>query len=360
MTDTPQYPPMQGPVCPVPINPKDTIVIGHGSGGLLTQSLIKGVFQKYFKSPLLLAGNDAARVEMLANLPAGWNLVTSADAHIVTPIIFPGGDIGRLAVCGTVNDVAMLGADVRYLTVTFILEEGLSLSVLETILNSMAQACREAEVEIIAADTKVTQKGQCDKIFISTTGIGFSDPHTKIGGEQAQPGDIVLLSGTIGDHGIAVAEARGNLGFQSNVQSDTAPLNGLVSDLLRTVPEVHVLRDPTRGGLATTLVEIAQQSCVDIALEEAAIPVEATVSKACELLGLDPLYMANEGKLLAIVPPEQANYALEVLQKHPYGKNAAAIGKVEGKSRGRLWLKTKLGTTRVLDMLASEMLPRIC
>ena len=355
-----ELPSMQGPICPLPISQRDTVVIGHGSGGVLTHQLIRDLFQKHLNSPMLRAGNDAAAIELPALAPEGLRLVTSTDAHIVTPLSFPGGDIGRLAVCGTVNDVSMLGAEVKYLTATFILEEGLPLDELEAVVASMAAAAAEAKVEIVAADTKVTEKGQCDKLFISTTGIGFAPASRRIAGDQAAEGDLVLLSGPVGNHGVAVAEARGNLGIRTAIQSDVAPLNGMIAALLQAAPGTHVLRDPTRGGLATTLVEIARQSGVDIALEEESIPVDPPVRKACELLGLDPLYMANEGKLIAIVPAHEEQAALSALNAHPLGKQAAVIGRVLGKSAGRLWLRTSLGTTRVLDMLAGAMLPRIC
>ena len=286
--------------------------------------------------------------------------MVSTDAHIIFPLFFAGGDIGRLAVCGTVNDVAMLGADPRYLTATFILEEGFSIHELELIVDSFAEACREAGVELIAADTKVTEKGKSDKLFISTTGFGWADSRLQIGGEQAKPGDTVIVSGPIGNHGVAVAEARGNLGFSSQVRSDIAPLNHMVKALLDANLDVHVLRDPTRGGLATTLVEIARQSQVNIQLEEEKIPVDKPVRKTCELLGLDPLYLANEGKLILILPAEQAGDALRVMHNTRHGEEAKLIGRVLEHSKGQVWLKTPFGTTRVLEMLAGEMLPRIC
>jgi len=356
----PAFPSMQGPVCPLPLNQHDQIVIGHGSGGLMTHELIRDLFQKYLGNPTLKAGNDAAVLTTSDDMPAGSRLVVSTDAHIVTPLFFPGGNIGRLAVCGTVNDVAMMGAQPRYLTATFILEEGLPLTTLEAVLRSMQAACEEARVSIVAADTKVTEKGKSDGLFISTSGFGWLPEGRQIAGDQAQPGDAVLVSGPIGNHGIAVMQARGNLGFQSEVRSDTAPLNALVWGLCQAVPAVHVLRDPTRGGLATTLAEIAMQSQVCITLEETAIPIDQPVRKACELLGLDPLYLANEGKMIIILPEADAPTALSYLRAKRYGEGAQLIGKVSAMPAGQVWLRTPLGTTRVLEMLAGEMLPRIC
>ncbi|HNZ16548.1 MAG TPA: hydrogenase expression/formation protein HypE [Anaerolineaceae bacterium] len=353
----PEMPIMEGPNCPLPISERGHIVIGHGSGGQMTHDLVRDVFQKRLANTILNAANDAASIPAT---PPGKRLVVSTDAHIVSPLFFAGGDIGRLAVCGTVNDVAMLGAEPRYLTATFILEEGFSIEELERIVDSFAEACREAGVELVAADTKVTEKGKSDKLFISTTGIGWVESALQIGGEQAMPGDAVIISGPVGNHGIAVAEARGNLGFSSQVCSDTAPLNHMVKVLLDADLDVHVLRDPTRGGLATTLVEIVRQSQISIELDEENIPIDKPVRKTCELLGLDPLYLANEGKLIVILPAEQAPAALRVLRGQKYGEGACVIGRVYESSRNQLWLKTAFGTTRVLEMLAGEMLPRIC
>lgn len=353
----PEMPILEGPNCPLPIADRGQIVLGHGSGGLMTHDLIRDVFQSRLSNAILNAANDAA---IITETPPGKRLVVSTDAHIIFPLFFAGGDIGRLAVCGTVNDVAMLGAEPRFLTATFILEEGFSIRELEMVVDSFAEASREAGVELIAADTKVTEKGKSDKLFISTTGFGWADSNLQIGGEQAKPGDAVIVSGPIGNHGVAVAEARGNLGFSTRVSSDIAPLNHLVKALLNAGLDVHVLRDPTRGGLATTLVEIARQSRVSIELDEESIPVDKPVRKTCELLGLDPLYMANEGKLILILPADQAEDALRVMRSTRYGEEASLIGQVLEPSKGQVWLKTPFGTTRVLEMLAGEMLPRIC
>ncbi|HNW95526.1 MAG TPA: hydrogenase expression/formation protein HypE, partial [Anaerolineaceae bacterium] len=292
--------------------------------------------------------------------PPGFQLVVSTDAHVVFPLFFPGGDIGRLSVCGTVNDVAMLGAQPKYLTASFILEEGLSIPELEAVLASMREACTEADVRIIAADTKVTEKGKADKLFITTAGFGYAPAGRRITGDQAQPGDAVLISGALGNHGIAVLQARGNLGFQSDVRSDAAPLNHLTQGLCAAFPDLHVMRDPTRGGLATTLVEIAGQSGVTIQLNEPDIPIDQPVRAACDLLGLDPLYLANEGKVIVILPEAQAESALNYLRTQKYGSGARRIGSVVSRSSGQLLLRTAFGTTRILDMLAGEMLPRIC
>ena len=343
-------------VCPAPLPHRQQIVIGHGSGGRMTHDLIERVFKAHFANPSLSAANDAA---VLPDVGPG-RLAFSTDAHIVSPLFFPGGDIGRLAVCGTVNDVAMMGARPLYLTAGFILEEGLPVELLERVVASMAAAAAEAGVQIVAGDTKVVEKGKADGIFITTAGIGLIPDEIHIGGELAAPGDVVLISGTLGEHGIAVLEGRGHLGFETSIKSDTAPLNHLVEAILAAAPQTHVLRDPTRGGLATTLNEIASQSGVGILLDEAAIPIRTDVQAACEMLGFDPLYIANEGKLIAIVPENQADAALAAMQGHPYGLNAARIGRVQAQSPRRVLLRTTIGGTRLLDMLSGEMLPRIC
>ncbi len=347
-----------GPVCPVPLSHKDTIILGHGSGGKLTHDLIRSVFQKYFSNPFLDQGDDAARMDqsLLQGTP-----VISTDAHVVNPIFFPGGDIGRLAVCGTVNDVCMLGAVPMYLTASFILEEGLSILELDNIVHSMADAAKEAGVLIVAGDTKVVEKGKADKLFISTTGFGVI-PFNRgtISGCNARPGDKVILSGSLGDHGIAVLSARNELSFEVKINSDVAPLNSLVEQLLEKAPNVHVLRDPTRGGLATTLNEIAKQSHVSIRIDESMIPVKPAVKAVCEMLGFDPLYLANEGKLIAFVPPGEAESALNTIQSHPYGKDGVIIGTVESTDPGCVVLVTPYGSSRIITMLAGEILPRIC
>jgi hydrogenase expression/formation protein HypE len=279
---------------------------------------------------------------------------------VVTPLFFPGGDIGRLAVCGTVNDVAMLGAKPLYLTAGFILEEGLPMGTLQRVVASMKSAAEEAGVQIVAGDTKVVQKGKADGLYITTAGVGIAQSGINIGGAQAQPGDVIILSGSIGDHGIAVLGARGELGFQSTIQSDVAPLNHLIDTMLRASVLVHVLRDPTRGGLATTLNEIAVQSNIGIVLDEKTLPVHPEVSAACEMLGFDPLYIANEGKLVAMVAPQDADRVLDVMRATCYGEGSVIIGTVASEPHARVLLKTSIGSTRIVDMLAGEMLPRIC
>ena len=355
----PVLPTFEGNTCPLPLSHHDSIVIGHGSGGRMTRDLIERIFQPHLASPQLLAGNDFAEV-LSANGITPARIAVSTDSHIVSPLVFPGGDIGRLSVCGTVNDVAMSGAIPVSLTAGFILEEGLSTGLLESIVKSMADAAHEAGVQIVAGDTKVVEKGKADSLFINTTGIGWIPAGVEIHGANAQPGDVVLISGTLGDHGIAVLTARGDLGFETAIQSDVAPLNHLIQAVLKVAPHTHVLRDPTRGGLATTLNEIASQSKVCITIDEAGIPIKPAVSSACEMLGFDPLYVANEGKVIVILPAEEAEQALAVMQAHPYGMDAALIGRVTQTPASRVLLKTRIGGTRILDMLAGEMLPRIC
>ncbi len=352
----------QGAICPIPLTHNDQVVMGHGSGGRMSHELINKVFVSAFANPILSAGNDAGVIQP----SPGSRLAVSTDSHVVWPIFFPGGDIGRLAVCGTVNDVAMMGATPLYLSAGFILEEGFEINTLEIIIQSMKIAAEEAEVEIIAGDTKVVQKGKADGLYINTTGIGFIPDSIDISGSNAKPGDIVLISGTIGDHGIAVIEARGELGFSSSIQSDTAPLNHMIKSIIDLAIQkgksdsIHVLRDPTRGGLATTLNEIARQSNVNITIYENSLPINTEVMAACEMMGFDPLYIANEGKCVVIVSPEIANNVLDELKKSQYGKNAAIIGVVQESPRKRVLMKTQLGSTRILDMLSGEILPRIC
>ncbi|HLE13130.1 MAG TPA: hydrogenase expression/formation protein HypE [Anaerolineales bacterium] len=353
---------IEGAVCPVPLPHRKRIVLGHGSGGKLSQDLITRLFLPPFANPVLNAGDDAGVVEF----EAGIRLAISTDSHVVWPLFFPGGDIGRLAVCGTVNDVAMMGAVPLFLTAGFILEEGLDFEVLEQVVQSMQIAAAEAGVQLIAGDTKVVQRGKADSLYINTTGVGLISDGASIGGSRAQPGDKVFLSGPVGDHGIAVLSARGELGFEAMVQSDIAPLNHLVQAILRTAQEegslsdIHVLRDPTRGGVATTLNEIARQSNDAILIREDRLPVRPAVAAACELLGFDPLYIANEGKLIAIVAPEVAAPVLETMRRTKYGREAVEIGEVLASPAGRVLMRTTIGSTRIVDTLAGELLPRIC
>jgi hydrogenase expression/formation protein HypE len=351
-----EFPSMQGPVCPLPHVETERIVMGHGSGGKMMTDLIRGVFRPPLSNPILQAENDAGVVQLTPTT----TLAISTDAHVVSPLFFRGGDIGKLAVCGTVNDVAMVGADPQYLTASFILEEGLEISILEKVVASMQAAAEEAGVQVVAGDTKVVAHGEADGLYISTTGVGIPRPEIIIGSDQAQPGNLVILSGTMGDHGIAVLEARGELGFETQVESDIAPLNHLVAAMLDVSRGIHVLRDPTRGGVASALNEIAQRSNVGILIKEEALPIKPPVQAACEILGFDPLYIANEGKLLAVVDKTDAEDVLMAMRKSPYGEEAVIIGEIRDHPSDRLLLETRLGATRVIDVLAGEMLPRIC
>jgi hydrogenase expression/formation protein HypE len=330
-------------------------LIGHGSGGKLSHDLVARIFLPRFDNPSLNAGDDSGVVAIQSS-----HLAISTDSHVVWPLFFPGGDIGRLAVCGTVNDVSMMGATPLYLTAGFILEEGLEMAILEQVVASMRLAAQEAGVAIVAGDTKVVQKGKADGLYINTTGVGAIPPGVQISGALAKPGDIVLLSGPIGDHGIAVLSARGDLGFTSDIKSDVAPLNGLVQAMLQASQEIHALRDPTRGGLATTLNEIARQSQVAIYIDEPRIPVKPAVMAACEMLGFDPMFIANEGKLIAIVAPQAANRVLEAMRRERYGEEAVMIGEVRQGPAGRVLMNTSLGSTRLVDIPSGEILPRIC
>ncbi len=347
---------MTGPVCPVPLAHGEKIVMGHGSGGKMMNDLISKTFLPPLDNPALRAGDDAGVVQ--AN--ACTQLAISTDAHVVWPLFFPGGDIGKLAVCGTVNDVAMLGATPQYLTAGFILEEGLDIGILEQVVQSMKEAAEEAGVEIVAGDTKVVQKGKADGLYITTAGVGAVISGVEVGGAQAQPGDVVIVSGSLGDHGIAVLGARGELGFETAIESDVAPLNHLIAKLFEVSDKIHVLRDPTRGGVASALNEIAQQSGVGITLNETALPVKPAVQAASEMLGFDPLYIANEGKLVAIVSQDDAKIILETMRQTQYGAEAVIIGEVTAAPAKRVLMKTAFGSTRVVDVLAGEMLPRIC
>jgi hydrogenase expression/formation protein HypE len=346
--------------CPIPITKRNEVMIGHGSGGSLTKSLVDSIFIKYFSNPILDQGNDFADIAY-ENNKDNYRLVISTDAHVVSPIFFPGGDIGRLAVAGTVNDISMSGGIPKFITASFIIEEGFPIDQLENIAESMRKCSQEAGVFIVAGDTKVVEKGKADRIFISTAGVGYVKKDRYINGSKAQPGDSVIISGTIGDHGIAVLAARNELGFSTTITSDVAPLNNLIQSSILAAPHIHVLRDPTRGGVATTLNEIALQSDVNIVLDETQLPIRCQVQGACDILGFDPLYVANEGKVLIIVPDNEEKSLLETLLKHPLGKEAAKIGSVESKRNNPLVLmKTVVGGTRIVDMLTGEMLPRIC
>lgn len=333
--------------------------MNHGAGGRQSAQLTDTLFLRAFDNEALRQGNDGA---LLAAPPPGHRLVMACDAHVISPLFFPGGDIGSLSVHGTINDIAMLGAMPLYLTACFILEEGFPLADLRRIVESMAAASREAGVPIVTGDTKVVERGKGDGVFISTTGLGLVPQARSIGGAGARPGDALIVSGSMGDHGVAVLSQRESLGFETTLHSDSAALHTLVAAMLAAVPEgaVHVLRDPTRGGLATALNEIARQSGVGMLLQEAAIPVKPQVISACELLGLDPLYIANEGKLVAAVAPESADAVLAAMQAHPLGSHAQRIGHVIEDPHHFVQLATAFGGRRVVDWLSGEPLPRIC
>jgi hydrogenase expression/formation protein HypE len=331
--------------------------MSHGAGGRASAQLIEELFQAALANEWLAQGNDGAALP----IPQGARMVMATDAHVVSPLFFPGGDLGALSVHGTINDVAMCGARPLYLSASFILEEGFPLAELKRIVDSMAAAAREAGVPIVTGDTKVVEQGKGDGVFISTTGVGVVPAGVDVSGANARPGDVILLSGTVGDHGVAVLSKRESLEFETTIESDSAALHGLVADMLAAAPGgVRVLRDPTRGGLATTLNEIARQSRVGMLLQEAAIPVKPQVEAACELLGLDPLYVANEGKLVAICAAEAAEGVLAAMRDHPLGRQATRIGVVVEDVHRFVQMNTRFGGRRVVDWLSGEQLPRIC
>jgi len=336
----------------------ERVTLSHGSGGKATHNLIEGVFAPAFSNPLLDRMDDAATFTVEE---AGTRLAFTTDTYVVSPLFFPGGDIGKLAVHGTVNDLSMAGAQPLYLSVGFILEEGFPVADLRRIVGSMAEAAAEAGVAIVTGDTKVVQRGKADGMFINTAGVGIVRADWPMGQAQAQPGDKIILSGPVGDHGIAVMMARESLDIETDVQSDTAPLHSLVADILLAAGQsVHCMKDPTRGGVATALNEIALGSEVSIALDEHAIPVRPGVRGACEILGLDPLTIANEGKMLAIVAQDGAEAALAAMRAHTLGREAAIIGEVRAEPAAMVFMRTDIGGTRVLDMLVGDPLPRIC
>ena len=336
----------------------EKITLSHGSGGKATHNLIEGVFAPAFSNPLLDAMDDSA---VFGVNGTGQRLAFTTDTYVVSPLFFAGGNIGKLAVHGTINDLSMAGAQPLYLSAGFILEEGFPIAELRRIVDSMAKAAQEAGVAIVTGDTKVVQRGKADGVFINTAGVGIVRTTWPIGQTQLQSGDKVLLSGAVGDHGIAIMMAREALEIETDVESDSAPLHTLVAAVLEAAGEgVHCLKDPTRGGVATSLNEMAMGSEVSIALDEHAVPVHMGVRGACEILGLDPLTIANEGKLLAIVAGEKAEAALAAMRNHPLGREAAIIGVVQAEPAGMVFLRTDIGGTRVLDMLVGDPLPRIC
>ena len=347
----------EGAVCPIPFHHSGQIVLGHGSGGKLTHDLVARLFIPGFDNPILRAGDDAGVLEV----ESGIRLAVSTDSHVVWPLFFPGGDIGRLSICGTVNDVAVMGAEPKWITAGFILEEGLEVETLQRVIDSMHAAAQEAGIALVAGDTKVVQRGKADGLYINTTGIGLIPAGINPNGSKAEDGDAIILTGTIGDHGMAVVSARSDLGFTSSIQSDIAPLNQMVRSVLEAAGDaIHVMRDPTRGGLATTLNEIARQSGKGIVIEEKAILIKSPVRAACEMLGFDPLYVANEGKMVIFVKPDLAARTLAAVRACRYGEEAEMIGEVGGAPNGMVLMKTNFGSTRVIDILMGEILPRIC
>lgn len=341
--------------CPAPFPATDRVLLGHGSGGRLSAQLMERVFLPAFGNPTLNQLNDQATFAI-----DGVRLAMTTDSFVVKPLFFPGGDIGSLAVHGTVNDLAMGGAQPLYLSVAFIIEEGLPLETLQRVTQSLQRAAHAAEVQIVTGDTKVVEQGKGDGLFINTTGIGVVPPVVVLGSAQARTGDKIILSGSLGDHGIAILAQREGLEFETTIQSDSAPLHGLVQAIIATGATIRCMRDPTRGGLSSSLNEIAARSKVGMLIEEEHIPVREEVRGACELLGLDPLYVANEGKMIAFVEPSAADRVVEAMRAHEYGREARVIGTVVDQHRGTVVMKTTFGTTRIVDMLSGDQLPRIC
>ena len=341
--------------CPLPITDYKNVLLAHGGGGKLSHQLIKNMFASQFKNELLEPLHDGAVFSL-----GGTKFAFSTDSYVINPIFFPGGDIGKLAVNGTVNDLSMCGAHPLYLSAAFIIEEGLPMDDLWRVVCSMETAAKAAGVQLITGDTKVVDRGKGDKIFINTSGIGIIPDGIEISPRHAKDGDRIILSGTIAEHGIAIMSVREGLEFETLIESDCAPLNGLVETMLNASKDIHVLRDPTRGGVATVLNEIAESANIGITISEDCIPVSEEVRGACEILGFDPLYVANEGKLLAFVSPTTAGTVLAAMQSHPIGKNAVIIGEVVADHSGMVIMKTHVGGTRVVDMLSGEQLPRIC
>ena len=336
------------------------VTLAHGGGGKAMKDLIDDVFVSAFDNGLLAPLEDQARLELSTLASFGDRLAFTTDSFVVDPLFFPGGDIGKLAVCGTVNDLAVGGAKPLYLSCAAIIEEGVELDLLRRIAKSMAQTAREAGVQFVTGDTKVVQKGACDKVFITTTGIGVIRPEYVMGSDRCRPGDVVLVNGVLGDHGAAILGARGDMLLDSPIESDCAPLNGLIDALLAAAPGTRTIRDATRGGVATVLNEFAQASQMAIEIDENATPLRPEVKGFCEILGLDPLYLANEGKIVAVVPASEADAALTAMRAHTYGKGAVAIGEIRAGMPGRVTMKTVFGGTRIVDMLVGEQLPRIC
>jgi len=347
--------PIEELTCPAPLPAKDKILLGHGSGGRLSADLLREIFLPAFRNPVLAQLNDQAVVNV-----EGVRLAFTTDSFVVNPLFFPGGDIGSLAVYGTVNDLAMGGAEPLFLSAGFIIEEGLPVETLRQVVSSFRQAAERVGVEVVTGDTKVVEKGKGDGLFINTSGIGRVPAGVNLSADQGRPGDCIILSGTLGDHGIAILSQREGLEFETPIESDAAPLHSLVATMLAVSHSIRCLRDPTRGGLSSTLNEIAAQSRVGMVIEESTLPIREEVKGACELLGLDPLYVANEGKLVAIVAASEADQLLAAMRSHPLGVKARIIGKVVEAHPGVVTMRTYLGTSRIVDMLAGDQLPRIC
>ncbi len=345
----------EGFVCPLPLRDYPQIVLGHGSGGRLSADLIQHLFVPLFNNPALSGLNDQAVLDI-----GGIKLAFTTDSYVIHPLFFPGGNIGSLAVHGTINDLAVSGAQPLFLSAGYILEEGLAMNDLGRIVTAMANACQQAGVQLVTGDTKVVNKGHGDGIFINTAGIGIVPADVHIAADQARPSDTIIVSGTIGDHGMAIMSVREGLNFETEIVSDSAPLHTLIGAMLGVTKDIHCLRDATRGGVAAVLNELAEQSKVGFSLNETAIPIRPAVMAACEMLGMDPLYVANEGKLVAVVPGEHAEAVLEAMRQHPLGQDAAIIGQVVEEHPGMVVARTAIGGRRVVDMPLGEILPRIC
>ncbi len=351
---------LSGWTCPLPLRNYPTVVMGHGSGGKMMADLIRHLFLPLFKNDLLGQLGDSTVLEFPTGDGEPLRLAFTTDTFVVSPLVFPGGDIGELAVHGTVNDLAMSGARPLFLSAGFILEEGLPMDLLGQLATSVAEACKAAGVQLVTGDTKVVNKGHGDGLYINTSGLGLIPPGVRVAPQRVQPGDAVIVSGTMGDHGMAIMSVREGLAFEAPIISDTAPLNGLVEAMLGATPDIHCLRDATRGGLAAVLNEVAGAAQVGIEFTERSVPVQPAVQAACEMLGLDPLYVANEGKLVAFVPDEAADAVLEAMQAHPLGRAAARIGMAVGAHPGLVVARTGIGGSRVVDLPPGELLPRIC
>lgn len=362
MTDFDKKTNITGWTCPLPLRNYPTIVMGHGSGGKMMADLIQHIFAPAFSNEYLNQLNDSTILDISEILKAfpSKRLAFTTDSFVINPLFFPGGNIGDLSIYGTVNDLAMSGAKPIFLSAGFILEEGLPMESLGLIVSSMAAACKTAGVSIAAGDTKVVNNGQGDGIFINTSGIGIIPEGINISISNAVPGDLILISGSVGDHGMAIMSVRSGLEFETTIESDTAPLNGLIEKILEVTNDVHCMRDATRGGLAAVLNELALASNVGVEFDETSVPIKTDVNAACEMLGLDPFYIANEGKMVVVVPEVYGKDILVAMRKHPLGKDAAIIGKIVEKHKGLVTVRTEIGANRIVDLPAGELLPRIC